>query len=105
MYETYPKSGAPRMLGEQKSATFAKASGSVKSEYRQTGSKDRYPAKGHVGPTSRLSSHEKARAPFAKAGGNKMVTASYPAKTHANFGTEKAKNTLVAPMSRQPKQA
>lgn len=104
MYETYPKNGGPRMLGEQKATTFAKGSGTVKSEYQQVGSSDRYPTKGSHGPSDRHQSMEKARAPFAKAGGQAMVSASYPSKGQKKFATD-AKNKLVSPTSRPPKKA
>jgi hypothetical protein len=102
MYETYPKKGQ-RMLGEQTGKKFAPDG--AKPEYQQVGSKDRYPAKGHHGPLSRHASSEKARKPFLSAGGNKQVSATYPAKTHAKFGTEKAANKLREPMNCSVKKA
>jgi hypothetical protein len=104
MYETYPK-GGKRMLAEQTEKKFVSASASVKSEYQQVGSKDRYPAKGHHGPLSRHKSSEQTRKPFLTAGGNKQVSAHYPDKVHSAFGTEKAANKLGSPMSCHPKKA
>jgi hypothetical protein len=104
MYETYPK-GGKRMLGEQTAKTFVSANGAVQPEYQQVGSKTSYPAKGHAGPNTRHKSSEQSRKPFLTAGGNKMVTASYPAKSHSAFGSEKAANKLKPPMSCQPKKA
>jgi len=102
MYETYPKKGKS-MLGEQTSAKFAPAKAAP--EYQQVGSSDRYPAKGHKGPNTRRTSSERTRSPYLNGGGSKQVSATYPAKTHSQFGSEKVKNSLVSPTSRMPKEA
>jgi hypothetical protein len=102
--ESYPK-GSVSNAGEQKSAKFASANGKVASEINQVGSKTSYPAKGHTGPTSRHKSREQARAPFAKGGGSKLVSATYPGKGHGKLPSEMDDCCLQNPMSGKPKAA
>ena len=101
--ETYPKKGV-RLTSDEKLTTFATGTGSVASEYSQVRSKSKYPA-GKSGAVSTSVSTAKNVAPFATGGGNKMVCCTYPKKLHSKFSSEQVKNSLIAPMSRSPKQA
>lgn len=102
MYDTKYYGKEPKKVGEQQSKKYAPSSASP--EYQQVGSSRTYGNKSAPsGPNSRHESKTTPRGPYLNGGGNKMVTASYSNKTHANFGTEGVKNTLVAPMSKPPK--
>lgn len=101
MYDTKYSGKTPKKVGEQHSKQFL--SKSAQPEYQRVGSKDRYPDRKTDSATSTHKSSHKYRNPFLNGGGSKQVSATYPNRTHSNFGTEKGKNTLVSPTSRPPK--
>jgi hypothetical protein len=104
MYETKYSGKTPKKVGEQHGTKYAPDGAAP--EYQQVGSKTSYPDKsGTHGPNKRHKNKETPRNPYLNGGGNKQVSASYASKTHANFGTEGARNTLISPTSRPPKKA
>lgn len=90
--ETFPKGGKTthKAFGTERGASFVPAD--TRTEYRQTGSDTNYPKSGkHIdgSAASGYKFNSRGSTPFAKGGGNKLVSAHYPDKRHQDtFGTD-----------------
>ena len=104
-YETFPKDGqGHRMLGEQKRTSFAPDG--APPEKGGHGSSQKYPAHpGAEAMKSRRQTHAQKRAPYAKAGGNAQVSASYPPGGSKKWLIKDTKASFSLPplMSKPPK--
>jgi hypothetical protein len=102
MYDTKYSGKTPKKIGEQHSTKFAPDGAAP--GYQRTGSSRTYGNKtAPSGPNNRHKNKTTPRGPYLNGGGDKQVSARYANKTHANFGTEGARDTLVPPMSKAPK--
>lgn len=101
MYERFDKNGPGHRTKGTESAGI-KVRTSASEGYQQVRSSRSYPAKGNGVKPSTYETKEQGTT-FAKGGGNKMVTASYPNAGPESWPGTKAPFTLPAPRTTKPK--